>query len=185
MNGWISVRNWRRFQHYDPAKRQPPWIKTYTELMSDDAYLSLTEHRALLLHRLWLEYASSRCRLRLDVSSMRSRRGFDTASLGQRLGMRVTTADLDALINAGFIAIVASATLAEGYHDASARAHVVEVETETDVEEPEPTLDDTPLSLDNSTPTNNQDVARAPDMAPLTPVFEIVGTEEVLRGLGA
>lgn len=120
---WISVRHWRRFQHYDPAKRVPPWIKNNTDLMANDAYLSLTEHRALMLHRLWLEYASSRCEL-----------SDDTLRLSRRLGMKVTRADLIALNHAGFIRIVASKTLAEGYHDASARAHDVETEEEKDLE---------------------------------------------------
>jgi len=125
MSGWISVVGWRRFQHYDPAKRTPPWIKNYTELMADDDYLGLSEHRALVLHRLWLEYASSRCRLRLD-----------TRSLSRRLGLRVTSADMKALCDAGFLAIVASKALAEGYHDASPRAHDVETETETEEDTP-------------------------------------------------
>jgi hypothetical protein len=126
---YIHVRNWRKFQHYDPAIRVPPWIKNHLELMADDAYLGLTEHRALLLHRLWLEYASSRCRLGLDVTSRRSRRGFDTASLGHRLFMRVTTADLKALVDAGFIEISASETLAPR---ARARTRSQEVEEDLD-----------------------------------------------------
>jgi hypothetical protein len=108
---YISVRNWRKFQHYDPAKRAPIFVKNYTELMADDAYLDLTEHRALMLHRLWLEYASARCRLSLD-----------TRSLSRRLNLRVTTADIEALNHAGFIDIVASEALADGYQDASSRA---------------------------------------------------------------
>lgn len=130
---WISVSGWRRFQHYDPAKRVPPWIKNNTDLMANDAYLSLTEHRALMLHRLWLEYASSRCEL-----------SDDTLRLSRRLGMKVTTLDLDALNHAGFIDIVASAVLAEGYHPASARAHDVEVETEKEKDKtrnPNPDVD--------------------------------------------
>lgn len=124
--GWISVRNWRRFQHYDPTKRVPPWIKNNTDLMANDSYLSLTEHRALMLHRLWLEYASSRCEL-----------SDDTLRLSRRLGMKVTRADLEALNRAGWIDIVASKALADGYQDASARAHDVEVETEKE-KEPRP-----------------------------------------------
>ena len=118
---WISVRNWRRFQHYDPAKRQPPWIKCYTELMSSDEYLALHAGPRAVLHGIWLEYASSQCQLR-----------FDTVSLTRRLNLRVTSQHLEALTDAGFITKVASKTLAEGYHDASARAHDVEVEKEED-----------------------------------------------------
>jgi hypothetical protein len=115
---YISVRDWRRFQHYDPARRTPPWIKQYTELLHDDAYMSLPVGTALVLHRLWLEYASSRCRLAVD-----------TASISRRLGVRVTSAQLKALNRAGFIDFVASTTLADGYHVATPE---VEVEVEKD-----------------------------------------------------
>jgi hypothetical protein len=121
--GWISVRGWRRFQHYDPEKRQPPWIKMYTELMSDEAWITLSGHDRSVLACLWLEYASSRCRLRAD-----------TRSLTRQLNLRVTSATLERLNQAGWIDIVASKTLAEGYHPASPRAHDVEVETEVEVE---------------------------------------------------
>ena len=120
---WISVRNWRKFQHYDPAKRQPPWIKVYTELMSDAAWLELSGNDRSVLCCLWLEYASSRCRLRAD-----------TRSLTRQLHLRVTSATLQRLNHAGYIDLVASAALADGYHDASPRAHDVEVETEEEVE---------------------------------------------------
>jgi hypothetical protein len=120
---WISVRNWRTFQHYDPAKRIPPWIKNHTELMSRDDYLELNAGARSVLHGIWLEYASSQCRLR-----------FDSVLLGRRLNLRVTKQHLETLVSAGWIDVVASATLAEGYHDASvSRAHVeVEVEEEED-----------------------------------------------------
>jgi hypothetical protein len=134
VSDWISVCGWRRFQHYDPAKRQPPWIKIYTELMSDDAWLGLSGHDRAVLICLWLEYASSRCRLPLDARSSRSRGALGTLSLSRRLGLRVTTATLERLIDAGFIEIVASKTLAEGYHDASASRARVETETEEETE---------------------------------------------------
>lgn len=136
---WISVRNWRKFQHYDPEKRVPPWIKNNTDLMANDSYLGLTEHRALMLHRLWLEYASARCEL-----------SDDTLRLSRRLGMKVTRLDLESLSHAGWIDIVASKALANGYHDASARAHVVEEETEVEVENPK---EQNPSFL--PTPTSN------------------------------
>jgi hypothetical protein len=122
---WISVRNWRKFQHYDPEKRQPPWIKVYTELMSDPAWLDLSGNDRSVLCCLWLEYASSRCRLRAD-----------TRSLTRQLNLRVTTATLERLNHAGYIDIVASAVLAEGYHAASAHARATEVEVETEEEKP-------------------------------------------------
>jgi hypothetical protein len=125
--GWISVRNWRKFQHYDPTKRQPPWIKNYTELTKSDEYLGLGAGERAVLHGIWLEYASSQCALR-----------FDPVLLARRLNLRVRQQHLDSLIHAGFISNVASKTLAEGYHDASAllapRAHAEETETEEETE---------------------------------------------------
>jgi hypothetical protein len=110
---YISVKGWRAFQHYDPAKRTPPWIKQYTELLHDDAYMALPVGTALVLHRLWLEYASSRCRLAVE-----------TASLTRRLGVRVTMPQLKSLKSAGFIDFVASAKLADGYHTATPEVEV-------------------------------------------------------------
>jgi len=113
---WISVVGWRRFQHYDPSKRRPAWIKLYLDLLQKDEYLELSEHRALLIHRLWITYAASGCRLLLD-----------TASISRRTGLRVTRADIEALCNAGFLAIVASSALAEGYQDASPRERDIDI----------------------------------------------------------
>jgi hypothetical protein len=114
---WISVVGWDDFQHY--KDRNPLWIKVYTRLLGDDAYLDLSEHRALMLHRLWLEYARTGCALRVD-----------TARLSRRLSVKVTRSDLDSLNHAGFIDIVASKALAEGYQPASPRASRGETETE-------------------------------------------------------
>jgi hypothetical protein len=116
---WISVRHWRRFQHYDPEKRQPPWIKNYTELTRSDEYLSLGASERAILHGIWLEYASSQCALR-----------FDPVLIGRRLNLRVRKQHLVSLCDAGFLDVVASKTLADGYQSASARAYDVEVETE-------------------------------------------------------
>lgn len=105
---WISVRNWRKFQHYDPAKRRPVWIKNNLDLLAKDEYRELTAHQRAVLHGLWLEYASSGCQLRVN-----------TASLSARLNLRVSSRQLKALSDAGFIDIVASKALASGYQDAS------------------------------------------------------------------
>jgi hypothetical protein len=125
VSGWISVVGWRRFQHYDPAKRQPPWVKTYTELLDDEEYLQLSGHLRSVLHGIWLAYASSRCRLHADARSLSS-----------RLRLRVSSLHVESLVHAGFIELVASKTLAEGYHDASPRARATETETEVEVEPP-------------------------------------------------
>lgn len=117
---YISIPNWtgkRGFQHY--KDRNPPWIKVYTELLSNDDYLELTGDQRAILHGLWLEYARSTCRLPAD-----------TRSLTRRLNLRVTSAQLKRLENAGFIDLVASKLQAEGYADA--RASRARGETETD-----------------------------------------------------
>jgi hypothetical protein len=103
---YIVIRNWETFQHY--KNRNPPWIKTYTELLSSDEYLGLSGHRRALLHGLWLEYARSHRRLALD-----------TASLSRRLNLRVTSADIESLNDAGFIEVSASTAQAPRNQSAS------------------------------------------------------------------
>lgn len=92
---WIVIPKWDRFQHY--KDRQPPWIKNYTELMSDDAYRSLPLGTRGILHGIWMEYARGRRLLRGD-----------SLSVSRALGQRVLTAQLDSLAQAGFIQLVAS-----------------------------------------------------------------------------
>lgn len=106
---WIVIPNWdgpTGFQHY--KDRTPRWIKNYVELMSDDAYLGLTGHRRAILHGLWMEYARSRRQL-----------ADNTATLSRRLSLKVTSRDLKALNDAGFIQFSASDTLAQPEHPAS------------------------------------------------------------------
>lgn len=122
---WISVRNWRKFQHYDPAKRPPLWIKVYGDLLHNDDFLNLTAHRRGVLVTIWLEYALSKTCLRLDVKLLNS-----------RLGLNTKMSDYEALENAGFIDILASKPLADGYQVARA-----EVEVEKEQPLPNPVLD--------------------------------------------
>lgn len=99
--GWIIVRNWDRFQHYDPAKRTPPWIKMYVALLHDDDFQSLTPSDRSALVGLWMLYAMTRRRVRDD-----------TAKVSRAIGQRVTKGTLERLNRAGFIDISASAPLA-------------------------------------------------------------------------
>lgn len=100
------IPNWRRFQHY--KKRNPIWIKVYTELMSDPAFLGLTFAQRGLLISLWLEYARSR----------RSIIGH-TSGVYRALGRHVTTSQLKTLSDAGFIEISASKPASKRYQSAS------------------------------------------------------------------
>ena len=102
MDEWIEITGWRRFQHY--KTRTPPWIKVYTELMSDDRFLSLSGYLRGLLMCLWMEYARSHC----DLSA-------STSQLTRRLSMKVTRAHLESLSDAGFLSIRASKPLARRY----------------------------------------------------------------------
>lgn len=135
---YIVIPNWDGpdgFQHY--RDRDPIWIKNYVRLMSHDDYLDLSYHQRGILHGLWMEYARSNRQL-----------PGSTVTLTRRLGHRVTTRDLEALNEAGFIQFVASKTLAERYHS-RAPAHSREAETEAETE-----LKKQPyLATGNGTPT--------------------------------
>jgi hypothetical protein len=111
---YITIIHWERFQHY--KDRNPPWIKTYTELLSSEAYLRLPGNRRAILHGLWLDYATKHGELT-----------HDTRMISRRLSLKVTTSDLQALEAAGFIALpsttepnLASSVLAERLQPASA-----------------------------------------------------------------
>ena len=98
MEGWIVIPNWEQFQHRDVGRSKvPPWVKSYTRLLSDDDYLSLSWEQRGLLHGIWLEYARS---LRQLPASR--------TSLSRRLGMTVRASQLEALNHAGFISFSAS-----------------------------------------------------------------------------
>jgi hypothetical protein len=118
---WIWIVGWERFQHYNP-----PWIKNYLELLGDEDYLSLTSGRRALLHGLWLSFASSRLRLKFDVTSLNS-----------RLRLTAKMSDYEALIHAGFVEIVASATLTSRARARGADARSQDEDRDGEVE-PEP-----------------------------------------------
>lgn len=144
---WIVIRNWDRFQHY--KDRQPPWIKNYTELLHDPAYLELPPGTRSLLHGLWLVYASSRARVPLD-----------TRWITRQLNLRCTMQQLESLNHAGFIEFSASTALADRYQDASAsRAREEGLRPEEDLrpeEKPSP-----PAENETGKPDPNEIRARA------------------------
>lgn len=112
-DSWVVIPRWDDFQHY--ANRDPIWVKVYTRLMSDDAFVGLTFHQRGILQSIWLEYA--RANRQLSGS---------TLTLTRRLGGRVSTRDLEALSHAGFIEITASKPVIE--------VAIPEVETEPEAE---------------------------------------------------
>ncbi len=129
----IHVVGWERHQHPDAARSTtPPWIKTYTRLLDDPNYLDLTAPQRAVLHGLWLLYARARREIREN-----------TARLTRQLGIRVTSAQLEALNHAGFITFSAS-------KDACLD---VEVDREVEVKTIEPSL---PAPKPNPTRTQRQ-----------------------------
>ncbi|MBT8449125.1 MAG: hypothetical protein KJO69_05520 [Gammaproteobacteria bacterium] len=52
MNGYLSVKNWDKFQHY--KDRNPPWIKLHRDLLRDYEFACLQDASKLLLIELWL-----------------------------------------------------------------------------------------------------------------------------------
>jgi hypothetical protein len=45
-NGYLSIKNWRTFQHY--GKRRPPWVKLYTSILDDEGFEALPDASKLL-----------------------------------------------------------------------------------------------------------------------------------------
>lgn len=143
---WIVIPKWDDFQHRDMARSSvPPWVKNYTKLLSDEAYLSLTGHQRAVLHGLWLEYARARRQLRLD-----------TRSLSSRLQLRVNVATLTSISDAGFLAFSASKPASS---DASQPASL-----EVEVEREENYQDQEPLSNPTATVTNNHETVSAAEI---------------------
>jgi hypothetical protein len=124
---WIEIVGWDTFQHY--TKRRPIWIKNYVALLLKDEYRELTGHQRGVLHGLWMLYALSECQLRAD-----------TASISRQLGLRVSTAQLESLNDAGFLRIRARRPLA------SSRARARE-ETETEKRKKSTSKNDAPELL--------------------------------------
>jgi hypothetical protein len=133
---WIVVRNWERFQHY--GNRRPGWIKTYTALLHDHNYRSLSGRHRGLLHGIWLLYAANNRELPASPAKIASalgltsewiqRRQREEAVENMRIGRvdgelmvsrgrvdgesTVRMRDLKRLEQAGFIELVASKPLA-------------------------------------------------------------------------
>ena len=98
------MRNWERFQHYNPASRTPPWIKMYAvALLRSDDYMGLPFATRGVLHGIWAHYAVAR-----GVVSG------DTLMLSRALAGKVYGHQLERLEQAGFIEFSASRPLLVG-----------------------------------------------------------------------
>jgi len=94
---WIIVPRWDKFQHY--TDRDPPWIKLYTELNSNDDWCELTDAERGLLVTIWIEYARSRGILK-------------ASRVPHKVGQASRVRQFESLNRAGFIKVVASKPLA-------------------------------------------------------------------------
>jgi hypothetical protein len=94
---WIVVPHWDKFQHYHD--RNPPWIKLYLELRSDDEWRQLSLAARGLLVSIWIEFGASRGVLR-------------ASDLPSRVAQKNLRRTLDSLQEAGFIEVSASRPLA-------------------------------------------------------------------------
>ena len=94
---WIVIPNWDKFQHY--TDRDPPWIKLYTELNSNDDWCDLSDAERGLLVTIWIEYARSRGTLKVS-------------RVPKKIGQASRVRQLERLNHAGFIEFVASKPLA-------------------------------------------------------------------------
>lgn len=134
---WIVIPRWEEFQHRDAGRSKvQPWIKNWTRLLSDDAYLSLTWEQRGLLHGIWLEYARARRHLCVVGVSSASRRYAGAPSLSRRLGRTVRLTQLEALRDAGFIELSASRPASNP--DSNLAGEHASLEGEGDREPPSP-----------------------------------------------
>ena len=112
---WIWIPHWEAddehpgFQHY--KDRDPIWIKNYRWLLADDDYLDLSLAARGLLHGLWLAVArAGNGRIPARPTSIARHLGVDGS-----FKMR----QLEPLIQAGFVDLRASRSLATRYQPAS------------------------------------------------------------------
>lgn len=85
---YFRVTNWDHYQHY--SKRNPPWIKLYTSLLDDFAFLSLTESTRLLAFNLLMLAAKTGNKMPISPPWLMTR-------------LALSEANLDALFEYGLI----------------------------------------------------------------------------------
>lgn len=123
---YIWVARWDEFQTFQKKRGKPwapPWVKLYTRILDEPAYLDLTPETRSLLVGLWALFGRSRGTVTKD-----------TRRLTQQLHQRVTKAQLETLNHAGWITFC-SGTVLEQKRNAFWNSSALEVETEEEEEE--------------------------------------------------
>jgi len=99
MTGYLSVKNWEKFQHYQKGKNKsasgPPWIKLYTRLLDSDdyEYYSLSDQSKLVfIHFMLL------------ASRHDNKVPYDHDWIANRLNIRGSI-NLQELVDSGFIVV--------------------------------------------------------------------------------
>jgi hypothetical protein len=144
---WIS--RWETFQHYKPERdRAPAWIKTYTKQLDDERYLDLTWPQRAILHD--LRSAFSRTFGRLPSAPR---------AVSQRVGGRVTSAQLKVLSDAGFIEFVSREVLDQRLEQlySYARGPRARIEVEVEKEREETASKEKDHSLEAAAPAIAED----------------------------
>lgn len=85
----LAIKDWKKHQHY--TDRRPPWIKLYTRLLDDPAFMGLCEAAQAQLVKLWVLAAN-----------MGHPLPNDPRLLAGKIGVRGKF-HLDAIIAAGFL----------------------------------------------------------------------------------
>ena len=113
----IEVRNWERFQHY--KKRNPPWIKFYSELLDDYELMELDPRLRWVAVAMLLLASRTDNKIPAKLPALRNRLWMDD----------LTANDVEKIASVGFITLSqdASKMLAECYAQ-------TETETETETE---------------------------------------------------
>lgn len=89
MSGFLSVKNFEKFQHY--KDRSPPWIKLYNSLLDDYAFTKLPDASRSHLLAIWLL-----------ASRLNNRIPCDAGWIGTAIKASEPV-DLAVLVNAGFL----------------------------------------------------------------------------------
>lgn len=138
---FIWITRWDEFQTFQKKRGKPwapPWVKLYTRILDEPAYLDLSPETRSLLVGLWALFGRSRGTVAKD-----------TRRLSQQLHQRVTKAQLDSLNHAGWLTFC-SGTVLEQKRNAFWNSSALEVDVEEDKDKtrnPNPGVDDDDADL--------------------------------------